>query len=176
MFGAIIGFVAPFLPDLIGMGKSWMDARQERQMMELRFKYAEREAEWRMEEIQLAGAYKDRAAARKQRESYGVQILNAAHDAENVVAKWCFNIVFLLFSALDWFISSVRPTVTYYIVGLWGAIKLAVIVTTYRETGDFVVALLAEDVWTSFDQDLLLMVLAYWFGESTRRRMRTGTR
>ena len=76
----------------------------------------------------------------------------------------------------DWFISSVRPTVTYYVVGLWGAIKLAIIVGAYRETGDWVATLTRPEIWTSFDQDVLLMVLAFWFSDAVLRRKRAAAR
>ena len=176
MLAALIGFVAPHLPSLIGLGKGWMDHKQEMQMMELRYKYAEKEAGWRMAEIETTAAATDIQSARKQRESYGVQILNAARDSEGVLSKWTFGFVFLLFSALDWFISSVRPTVTYYVVGLWGAIKLAIIVGAYRESGDWVETLMRPEIWTRFDEDVLVMILAFWFSDATLRRRRARAR
>lgn len=176
MLGAILGFAAPFLPDLIGLGKGWLDHKQEMQMMELRLKHAAQEHMWRVEEIEIQAASRDIQSARRQRESYGVQILNAAHDAEGILSKWTFNLVFIVFAALDWFISSVRPTVTYYVVGLWGAIKLAIIVGAYRETGDWVATLTRPEIWTSFDQDVLLMVLAFWFSDAVLRRKRAAAR
>ena len=176
MFGALIGFAAPFLPELIGLGRTWMDNRQEWKMMELRLQHAEKEHGWRMDEIEIEGAYKDRASARKQRESYGVQILNAAHDAEGIVYRWTFNVIFLMFSILDWMISTVRPVVTYGVVGIWGAIKVAVIIGAYRETGDIVTALLAPAVWTGQDWDILGVIIGFWFGDSVKRRHAAGAR
>lgn len=176
MLAALLGFAAPLLPDLIGVGKGWLDHKKEMQMMELRFKHAAQEAEWRMQEVEIQAATADVQSARTQRQSYGVQILNAAHDAEGMLSKWVFGLVFFIFSLLDWFISSVRPTVTYYIVALWGAIKLAIIFAAQRETGDWVETLTRPEVWTTFDQDVLLMVLAFWFSDATLRRRRAGSR
>ena len=176
MTAAILGFLAPFLPDVVGIGKGWMDHKAEMQMMELRLKNAAQEHEWRLQELEIESAGKDLRSARKQRESYGVQILNAAHDAENVVSRWVFNLVFITFAGLDWLISSVRPTVTYYIVGLWGAIKVALIVAAYRETLDVIDALARPEVWTEFDQDVLLMILAFWFSDAVLRRRKAGSR
>ena len=176
MTAAILGFLAPFLPDVLGIGKGWMDHKAELQMMELRLKNASQEHEWRLQEIEIESASKDLMSARKQRESYGVQILNAAHDAEHVVSRWIFSAVFLVFAGLDWFISSVRPTVTYYVVGLWGAVKVALIVAAYRETLDVIDALTRPEIWTEFDQDVLLMILAFWFSDAVLRRRKAGSR
>ena len=101
MTAAILGFIAPHLPDFIGMGKGWLDHKAELQMMELRLKNAEKEHEWRLQELEIESAGKDLISARKERKSYGVQILNAAHDAEGVVSRWVFNAVFGVFSGLD---------------------------------------------------------------------------
>ena len=183
MIAALLGFAAPFLPDLIGMGKGYIDHKQEKELLELRMKHADTSHDHRMDEVAETGAQRerekilaDRASARKMRPSFGVQILNAASESKGVLNKWVFSFVFFIFSALDWFISSVRPTITYYVVGLWGAIKVAIIVASYRQTGDIVTTLIRPEIWTEFDQDVLMMILAFWFSDALKRRAAAGAR
>ena len=123
MIAALIGFIAPLLPELIGLGKGQLDHRNEMAMLRLQLEFADKAAGHRLEETEISAAGADLRSARQQRQSYGIQMLNAADAAEGVLSRWAFNAVFIVFAALDWFISSVRPTVTYYIVGLWGSDK-----------------------------------------------------
>ena len=177
MLGALLGFAAPFLPDLIGLGKGWLDHKQEMQMMELRLKHAAQEHMWRVEEIEIQAASRDIQSARRQRESYGVQILNAAHDAEGILSKWTFNLVFnrLRCSRL---VHLHRPADCHVLhrraVGSDQAGDHSV--RLQRETGDWVATLTRPEVWTDFDQDVLLMVVAYWFSDATLRRKRAAAR
>ena len=121
MWGALVGFVAPFLPDGIRLLRGWIDHRQELQMLRLRLEHGKTMHEWRMEEVSLqlqaADVVSARRAAGAKRQSFGISLMNAAADAEGVIAKWAFNFAFLLFSLLDLFTAAVRPTVTYAIVG-----------------------------------------------------------
>lgn len=173
MIAAVIGFLAPFLPDLLGMGKSWLDHRQEMQMMELRMKHAATEHEWRMEEIEVQAVAKDRSEARKPHQSYGVQLLDKAADSTGMVWKWSFNMVFLAFSFIDWMISSVRPAVTYWAFGLYAAVKMAILSITFNSAAKYndtvwdaaAATLTNEAAFTTFDQDLLLLVISFWFGQ-----------
>ena len=178
MLGAIVGFVAPFLPDVVKLFKQRLDHKQEMEMLELRLTHASKEHEWRMREIETAADAADLRSARKPRESYGVQLLNAAagHVGENaVIAPKTFSRAFLLFTLTDLFSAAVRPVITYWIVGLWGTIKMALLYSLYSTAGGgwqdkIVNALTAEGVWTGFDQDVLAVVIGFWFGWRTRQR------
>ncbi len=171
MIAAALGFLAPFLPDLIGMGKGWVDHKQELQMMKLRLDHAAQEHDWRMDLIHEQAALQSQIAARKPHQSYGVQILNAAQHNEGLINGWVFSIAFIMFSALDWFISSVRPTVSYFIFGVWGSVKLASLLFIYEQKQDLVLTLSHPLAFTDFDQELMLLIVAFWFGDRTRRRV-----
>ena len=174
MTAALIGFLAPFLPDLIGLGRGWLDHRAEMQAMRLRLDHAAQEHQWRLAEIETGAQIRDLESARRPHRSYGVKLLSAAADAQEsgTVWRWSFNLAFLAFAALDWLISSVRPTVTYYLVALYGAVKAAKMYLVWEITGDWSRVLTNETAWTPFDQDVLVMVLAFWFGDRLRRRDR----
>ncbi|MGB0573294.1 MAG: hypothetical protein ACPGQM_14745 [Alphaproteobacteria bacterium] len=64
----------------------------------------------------------DRRSARRSRQSYGGKLLEAAADQDHVW-RWSFNLAFILFAVLDWLISAIRPTVSYWVFGLYGLHK-----------------------------------------------------
>lgn len=62
----------------------------------------------------------------------------------------------------------VRPAVTYFIVGLWGAYKVALLLYSYHATGSATETLMNS--WTDDDKQILAMILAFWFvGRSIER-------
>jgi len=174
MIMAILGFVAPFIPDLFGMLKSGQDHRHEMQMLELRGKQAEKEFTWRIAEIDARADIEEMKAVRKPHKSFGVQLLDKAADAQGLMWRWSFNVIFILFAILDWLISSVRPTITYWIFGLYASIKMAVLWRLFEITEGVTAALLHERAWTATDQEMLVLVLAFWFGQRVRARAIKG--
>lgn len=60
------------------------------------------------------------------------------------------------------FISSlVRPLVTYFVVGLWGSYKVALVIYTYQATGNAAETMM--NVWTEDDRQVMSMILSFWF-------------
>jgi hypothetical protein len=55
----------------------------------------------------------------------------------------------------------VRPLVTYWVVGLWSAVKVAAIVLAYQTGGGWQDMLLAN--WGPDDNAILSMILIFWF-------------
>ena len=176
MFMALIGLLAPFLPDVLGMGKSYLDHKFEKEMMVIRLSHAEKEAEWRMQEIELTAQTTEMLSARRPHESYGVKLLEAADKADSLVWHWSFNLIFIAFSFLDWLISSVRPVITYWAFALYAVVKTATLYTTYLSAAKFsdgvadalAKTALNEAAWTTFDADMLLLVVGFWFGNRLR--------
>jgi hypothetical protein len=178
MIMAIIGFLAPFLPDVIGYFKAGQDHRHEMEMLRLRGEQANQEHLWRMEEVEIEAAARDRSEARKPHESYGIKLLDKAAEAKGMVWKWAFNLGLLAFLFIDWMISSVRPAITYWAFGLYAAVKMALLSQIYAAAAKFndtawdtaAAALTNEAAFTAFDQDLLLLVVSFWFGQ----RLKSG--
>lgn len=169
MIAALIGFLAPFIPDVFSIVRQWIDHRQEVEILRLRGEQARDEATWRMEEIRTRADIAELQAIRRPHQSFGVQLLDKAAEGASVW-RWSLNLVFLAFAALDWLISSVRPALTYWAFGLYTAVKLAKLSYVYDVTGDLSRTLLNEAAWTPFDQELLFLVVAFWFGQRTRQR------
>lgn len=57
--------------------------------------------------------------------------------------------------------SLVRPLVTFYIFGLWGAHEMASLVYAYHLSGDSVQALM--NTWTADDAAMLSMIASFYF-------------
>jgi hypothetical protein len=152
------------------MGKGMIDHRNEMDMLRLRGEQAHDEALWRMEEVEIKANMADISEARKPHKSFGIELLDKANDADGVIWRWSMNWVFIAFAMLDWVISSVRPGITYYIFGLYGAIKIATLYRLYEITESASATFLNDAAWTQFDQDMIMTVLFFWFGDRIRRR------
>ena len=170
MILAVLGFFAPFIPDLLGMGKGHLDHKHEMSMLKLRGEQSMNEAHWRMEEVEIKANQADISEARKPVQSFGVQLLDKASETEGVIWNWSMNWVFIGFSILDWIISFVRPSVAYFIFGLYGAIKIATLYKLFGITGSITETLIAGTTWSQFDQDILLTILFFYFGDRIRKR------
>ena len=179
MFTAILGFAAPFLPDVMGMFKGWMDHKQELQMMEVRQKMAKDEHTWRIEEVHVRADIEEMKAVRKPHKSYGVQMLDKVAGS-GLEGSWIFKVLLCVYTFLDFIISSVRPGITYWAFGLYTASKLAKInyVSSAVEkhmpdltTADhFSQVMQNEGIFTNFDQEMLTLIIAFWFGQRSRSR------
>lgn len=173
---AILGFLAPFLPDVLGIGRQWIDHRQEMQMLRLQGELADKQHAYRLEQMDVAFALADRRSARRPHLAYGVKLLEAAASQDHVW-RWSFNLAFMLFAALDWLISAVRPTVSYWVFGLYGLHKAGqfhLIFGTTDAAGSVTARALevftTNGFYTAFDQDVLFVILGFWFGDRVRRR------
>ncbi|PKR54393.1 hypothetical protein COO20_09695 [Thalassospira marina] len=176
MIAAIIGFLAPFIPDLLGLGKGWIDHKQEMEMVRLQAELADREHAYRMDETLATAQVAENRMARQPHQSFGVQILDKAHDSDGVVWRWSFNLVFLAFAWIDGLISSVRPVVTYWAFALYTAAKTATMIAVYQASANYsdgVIDALSkvginESFFTDFDQEMLMLVIGFWFGQRIR--------
>lgn len=183
MFTAVLGFIAPFIPDVFGMFKGWLDHKQELEMMQLRHNQAKDEFTWRIEEIHTKADIEEMKAVRQPHKAYGVQMLDKVAGS-GMEGSFIFKILLLGYSVLDWVISSVRPSITYWAFGLYTMSKLAVlnnISSAVKEhMPDLNVAdhlgqvMMNEGAYTNFDQEMLMLIIAFWFGQRSRSRALGG--
>jgi len=65
----------------------------------------------------------------------------------------------------------VRPLVTYWVVGLWSAVKIAALIMAYQADGDWKVVVTSN--WGADDTAILSMILSFWFvGRSIEKAQR----
>ncbi len=181
MFGAILGFAAPFFPDVLKIIRGHLDHKQEMEMLRLRLEHGKTEHEWRMEEISLQMQAKDVISARRsaeaKKQSFGIGLLDAADGRP--VSSWIFNTSFALFTVLDFVVGLVRPVITYSIVALWMAVKGFGLSAIYGAASGtklerLINVFTSPNVWTQFDQELTMVVVGFWFGWRVRKHTGAG--
>lgn len=65
--------------------------------------------------------------------------------------------------------ASVRPVITYWIFGLYAAVKTSLIVAAFLESGEVTTALRLS--WTPDDLGVLMLILGFWFvGRSAEKK------
>jgi len=155
----VAGFAMPFIGDILGFFKKKQENSHELAMMASQRESAKEEAGYRMEETKELAGSADFAAAHKPQISFGVQVLDKLADLN--WSTWISAPIVYLFSFLDFLIGFVRPGVTYALIGLYVATKWA----TFLKTQD------ATKIMTTEDMILLEMILGFWFGYRTRKKI-----
>ena len=160
---AVLGLFGPFLPELLKWFNRREDNKQELRLLEMRFKYAAAEHEWRMGEIEAKADIAEAREIHKPQPSYGVQLVDAM-DGKGWPA-WVVAPLLYLFALLDFITGLVRPAITYGIVGFYLAYKWARFeLMKYAAGDDMTWFQQIANLWDENDLAVLLMVLSFWFG------------
>ena len=194
MLGAILGFLGPWVPDIIGIFRDIGDRRHEMALFELRLRHADAEADRRAWETGLTAGTSDRRSARAYQPALSIRLLDAARRWK-LMPQWLLGTLVFLFGIVDFLSQTVRPVVTYLVVGLW----FYLLVDSIREVvggetlwaamqgagNNFVMGLLSAVVPSQgetlvavldafFFGDVVLSVIFFWFGQRTRTRVAEG--
>lgn len=163
LLSAVLGFAAPFLPELIKLFREKGERAHELAMLELRIKAAAQEHLWRMEEITAQADIAEAAALHRPQPSFGVQVLDAAKGWG--FGKWAIVPAFYLFTVLDFVSAMVRPSITYAMFGFYLAYKFARL-RLMQQVSDQSFSWYegVVNLWGEQDWAVLTLVLSYWFG------------
>ena len=165
ILSAILGFAAPFLPELLKYFTRSQDNAHELAMMKLQLEAKAQEHLYRMEEINVQGI-NEIIELHKPTQSFGVQLLDAAKGYG--LSGWALYPAFYLFCALDFIAGFVRPGITYAAFAFYVAVKWAQLsIAQTGSTGSLSVALL--QVWSAEDLAIVVLVLSYWFGNRSAK-------
>ena len=99
IFSAVLGFAAPFLPELLKYFNRKQDNAHELAMMSLQAQLAEKQHAWKMEEIITTADATEIVEWHKPMSSFGVQLLDAAKGQG--LSGWALYPAFYLFSLFD---------------------------------------------------------------------------
>lgn len=166
LISAILGFAAPFLPELLKFFQRGQDNAHELQMMALQMKMQASEHMYKLEEINTQGDINEIIELHKPTQSFGVQLLDAAKGYG--LSGWALYPAFYLFCALDFIAGFVRPGITYAAFAFYVAVKWAQLsIAQTGTTGSLTVALL--QVWSAEDMAIVVLVLSYWFGNRSAK-------
>lgn len=133
------------LPEVIGLWNKKTDNAHEMAMLEKQFQLEKTRADARHDDIVTQGGI-DQAIA-----LLDAQKTALAGQMQKVGIKWVDALNFL-----------VRPLTTYYFLGLYGLVKLAMLVAACKQP-DAVWFNAVISVWTPDDGAILSGILAFWF-------------
>lgn len=165
IFSALLGFAAPFLPELLKYFTRKQDNAHELAMMDLRLKQSANDHLYKMEEINTKGDISEAIELHKPQSSFGVQLLDAAKGQG--LSGWALYPAFYLFCLLDFLAGMVRPAITYAAFAFYVGVKWAELLIAKTTSTGLSVALL--QVWTSEDRAIVILVLSYWFGNRSAK-------
>ena len=165
IFSAVLGFAAPFLPEILKYFNRKQDNAHELEMMKLQIEKGAAEHSWRMEEISTSADIAESVTLHAPVKSFGVQLLDAAKGYD--LSGWALYPAFYLFSLLDFLSGFVRPGITYAAFGFYMSVKWAELMIAKANSSALSIALL--QVWTSEDRAIVILVLSYWFGHRSAK-------
>ena len=165
ILSAGLGFLAPFLPEVLKYFTRKQDNAHELAVLGLQMQAAANEHAYKMEEIVTQGDISEMTELHKPMQSFGVQLLDAAKGYN--LSSWALYPAFYLFSSLDFIAGMVRPVITYSAFAFYVSVKWAQI-TMWKFGGvDFATSIL--QVWGPEDRSIIILVLSYWFGQRSAK-------
>lgn len=137
------GGVMRALPELIGLWNKKTDNAHELDMMDRQVQLEQTRAAARNDEIVTQG---------------GIDQALALLDAQKTALQWQMQKVGIWWvDALNFL---VRPLTTYYFLGLYGLVKLAMVIVAMRAADQWAAII---QCWTPEDGAILSGILAFWF-------------
>lgn len=171
ILSALLGFIAPLLPDVIKLFTQASDRKHEINMFKLQLEHAEKTHQWRMEEITSQADIAESMNLHAPQKSFGVQLLDAAHGK---LPGFLTNVGFLLFAVLDFLSGMVRPSITYAFFAMYLGLKVAQfdLAQGVVDGNDWRMAIAAT--WHTTDYEILTVILSYWFGTRAMKYAKSG--
>lgn len=172
ILSTILGFFGPFLPELIKWFNRKQDNAHELALLKQQGELAAQGHAYRMAEItttaDLAASKIEQETIYRQPQSFGVQVLDAAKDWPRIVVVP----VFWAFAFIDFLNASVRPVITYWVVGFYLFYKWSLYTLARARLGwqDAVVA-----NWSENDHAMMMLCLGYFFGQRAAKAAFGGT-
>lgn len=177
LLSTLLGFTAPFLPELVKFFNRRQDLAHELEMFKLRMQQGAAEHTWKMEEINATADIAEAAMLHQAQPSFGVQILDRAHDVwgSGRFGQLLIAPVFWAFAFMDWVNGMVRPTIAYWAFGSYMIYRYSCVKLAMSVAHDMTAAEAVAKVWSENDWAVLMMVLAFYFGERTRKAVFGGS-
>lgn len=140
--GALIGLVGSALPDLIKTFRDKQDKKHELEVLKLQMEMQRLGHTQRIEEIQGAAEIKE------------IESLYSYAEPKLSGVRW-------VDAVIQFIVSSVRPTLTYFYFGLYAYVKFALLNRGVP----------IEQVWTEVDTTIWTTVVTFWFGSRVFQKM-----
>jgi len=145
LLGAILGLAGSFIPEIIKIFKARQEHKQELEMLEMQLKYQREITEMRIEEAKaMAQVELDKQvyqyAPITEIKPTGKTWLDALQIFANVYNQ------------------TVRPTITYLVIGAWLALKFAM----WQQAGGTLQAI--PQIWSDVENEFVSVVVTFWMG------------
>jgi hypothetical protein len=143
IIGAVLGLVGSFLPELLKYFKQKEDHKHEKEMFALQVQLAEKQHEFRVDEMNITADIEETKAMYK------------SAEVKLTGSKWLDAVITL-------YNSSVRPTITYAFVIFYGLVKLGqykILLASGYASWEVVTRM-----WSGEDMACFMTVIGFWFG------------
>lgn len=137
------GGIMRMLPELLGFLNKKTDNAHELAMLDKQFQLEQYRAQSRMQEIEFQGGVDQTLAL------LDAQKTALAGQMQKTGIRWVDALNFL-----------VRPLTTYYFLGFYGLVKLAMLVVAFQQLDAWHAII---QCWTQDDAAILSGILAFWF-------------
>lgn len=149
--GAVIGLIGSFIPEVIKIFKDKADHKREMEMLEMQLKYQKEATALKIEESQALAQI-----------NLDGQIYQYAPITEvKPTGKWWIDALQVFANVYN---QTVRPTITYIIIGAWLALKFAM----WQQAGGTLDAI--PKIWGEYESDFVSAVITFWFGNRSMLR------
>lgn len=153
--GSIIGLLGSLIPEAIKIVKDWSDKKFEKEMYELKMKYAEQETKLRIEEARaIAETELDKKVYDFAKTKDIVRTGSPFADTLQVLGNFL--------------IQSVRPILTYILIGFYVVLKISM----WKTMGGNLNAV--PLVFGKGDEEFIAACVFFWFGNRSLYRARRG--
>jgi len=149
IIGAIIGLFGSLLPEALKLFKDKQDKKHELEVMKLQIQAQAQLHTQRLEEIAVEGDIRDQESVR--------EFMPVV--APTSTGKWWYDLLMALCYVYN---TTVRPTITYMIVGMYMFVKFAQVEVLRASGTDFFRAII--NVWTEDDTMFMFIMVTFWFG------------
>lgn len=144
LLGAVLGLLGSIVPECFKLFKDRQDNKHEIEMLKLQMQYQREMTEARIQEARaLATLELDKEAYRY---------------ADVEVKPTGIFLIDLLQSIASFYNTTVRPTLTYIVIGCWLMVKYA----AWQNVGGSLAVL--PQIWTEADNEFVSAVVIFWFG------------
>lgn len=159
----IVGFLSPFLPEVIKLFQGQQDNKHELAMLRERLSARYTEREFDMEAERERTDRQELIVTNAPKPSYAVGLVKAG---AGTVARWALYPAFLMFAFIDAMNQAVRPLIALTAFSAYVWVKYAEYLIYVESEGSERAIIFT---WNENDLAILLMILGHYFGNRVAR-------
>jgi len=146
LLSAVFGGALRLAPEILKFLGQNAQNQHELAMQDKQLQFLQVQGQLKTDEINAQGAIN-----LQQAQISAIQAMNLSQASEAQAGGW-------LIAAIN---ALVRPMITFYIFGLWGAYTVACMLNAFHQSGDALQAIMS--IWTQDDASMLSMIASFYF-------------